>query len=493
MDPKFIYHNNMKNNLHNSKGLLNLSKALLIAMLLGFGLKATAQCTASFTWAADPSNNGEVTFANSSSSGTGLNYWWDFSDGTGDGTMNPTHDFNATGTFTVCLTVYDSLGMFDSTLGCWDHYCATISVTDTASPSGGSCTASFTETDSSAFAYFYNTSTAGAFSTWDFGDGTTGTSTGSITHTYPGPGMYWVCLTISTFAGCTDTYCDSVVIDPFTTPSCYAMYTASGPWIALNFDDQSLASSSATYFWDFGDGVTSTTVGDITHGYPGPGTYMACLTITDSACTDTYCMSIVIGSGTPCDASFTLIQDSTNIYNYSAYLNTSPASGSYASYYWDFGDGSSSVLQYPSHTYAGSGPYWLCLTVSDTTAFGTTCTDTYCDSLTAGMAMWSALTLHVLPGSATAIEETNTISSLESYPNPMSGNATINYTILKDADVELLILDLVGNKIAALDKSSKTAGTHTANWNAEGVAQGMYLMQLRVNNNISTKKLIITR
>ena len=50
-----------------------------------------------------------------------------------------------------------------------------------------------------------------------------------------------------------------------------------------------------------------------------------------------------------------------------------------AIYAWDFGDGSSSTHWNPSHTYADTGIYIVCLTFTDTIHGG--CTDTYCDSI----------------------------------------------------------------------------------------------------------------
>lgn len=51
--------------------------------------------------------------------------------------------------------------------------------------------------------------------------------------------------------------------------------------------------------------------------------------------------------------------------NYS-YTNTSTAVSGITSYLWDFGDGSTSTLASPSHTYVISGTYYVNLTVTDT-------------------------------------------------------------------------------------------------------------------------------
>jgi PKD repeat protein len=59
-------------------------------------------------------------------------------------------------------------------------------------------------------------------------------------------------------------------------------------------------------------------------------------------------------------------------------FNTFPGSGA-ATFAWDFGDGSTDNTQNPSHVYADTGWYYVCLTVTDTVGGG--CTDTWCDSI----------------------------------------------------------------------------------------------------------------
>ncbi|MEO6166620.1 MAG: PKD domain-containing protein, partial [Chitinophagales bacterium] len=61
-----------------------------------------------------------------------------------------------------------------------------------------------------------------------------------------------------------------------------------------------------------------------------------------------------------------------------AFTNTSAATGDITSYYWEFGDGSTSYEQSPSHIYTSDGNYYVCLTI---TAHNPFCTETYCDSV----------------------------------------------------------------------------------------------------------------
>ncbi|HRI26993.1 MAG TPA: PKD domain-containing protein [Chitinophagales bacterium] len=52
------------------------------------------------------------------------------------------------------------------------------------------------------------------------------------------------------------------------------------------------------------------------------------------------------------------------------------------SYNWDFGDGNTDTVPNPSHTFAASGTYTICLTVSNLALDGEICTDTLCFNIT---------------------------------------------------------------------------------------------------------------
>lgn len=461
-------------------GFFGKLKILVVLATLAFATNnAFAQCAASFTYTVDPSNNGDVTFTNTSVGGVTPHSYWILGDGSFSYSMSPgTHNYPASGTYTVSLEYYS-----DSSGTCMDTTFQVISVINTTPTP---CAASFSAYDSLGYVYFWNTSTGTALtSSWDFGDGTFGTSSGDTYHTYPSPGTYYACLTISnTFIGCSDTHCDTVVVSG--VPSCSASFYTSISGSSVDFHDYSSAAAGSSYYWDFGDGSNSSTTGDVNHVY-ADGTYTACLTISNTAtsCSNTYCSTFTVSAGTSsCVSYFTLVQDSLNPYNYYAYNSSS--SGALYSYLWDFGDGTTSTLQYPSHTYAGSGPYYLCLTVTD----GASCTASYCDSIIPGLAMWSNVTLNVLP---TGIAESNNIASFENYPNPFSDYTTISYTITKDAAVKLEVTDLLGNRVAEISNENQALGEHSIRYNAANLNNGIYLMRLTVNGNSSTKKLILNR
>ena len=115
-----------------------------------------------------------------------------------------------------------------------------------------------------------------------------------------------------------------------------------------------------SWLWDFGDGGTSS-IPDPLHFYAGPGTYSVSLIIeTNLACFDTTTYDVVISEHL--EAAFT---DSITCHN-TAYFSDLSITGpdhTIISWSWDFGDGYTSTLQNPSHTYTVPGTYTATLIV----------------------------------------------------------------------------------------------------------------------------------
>ena len=93
-----------------------------------------------------------------------------------------------------------------------------------------------------------------------------------------------------------------------------------------------------------------------------------------------FCMGGILLQAQPiCNAHFSHYALASNTDSIHFYDNNTVITAN-AIYSWSFGDGSHGSSQYPWHYYSGSGNYYVCLTVSDSTAAGT-CTDTWCDSV----------------------------------------------------------------------------------------------------------------
>jgi len=331
----------------------------------------TNPCNAGFSYYPDSMNNNptKLNFV-SHTSATGLTYNWNFGDGYSSSLKNPVHQYSSPGTYNICLTVTNPADSF-----CYDHLCHLVTV------GGTSCNAAFTTSMSSGgSAYFYPSivDTSNFIYHWSFGDGSS-SAYPTTYHHYGSSGIYVVCLQVSSRDSmCWDMHCDSLII----SQPCNASFTDS---IFGNgdvyFHNTSSTSIAPLYFWYFGDGGTSNVQNPV-HHFSQNGAYSVCLTIGsahDSSCWSYFCDTIVINTfpvDTGCNASFTYANDSmagaVNFFNYSQ-----PSSG--ATYYWSFGDGSTSTVKNPSHYYAQNGWYLVCLTVAS--VYDSNCWDTQCDTI----------------------------------------------------------------------------------------------------------------
>ncbi len=84
------------------------------------------------------------------------------------------------------------------------------------------------------------------------------------------------------------------------------------------------------------------------------------------------------------------------------------------------------------------------------------------------------------------------------YPNPFNPSTTIEYALPKQVQVSLIIYNALGEQIAILENSIRTAGHHRVVWHAidqQGVAvgSGIYFYQLRAGSEVLTGKMILIR
>jgi PKD repeat protein len=330
-------------------------------------LNVLLACEAGFNAYPDSTSNAVNFVPLSQGFNPGVTFDWDFGDGNTGSGFNQNHTYANPGVYQVCLTVTDSIE------GCSDTHCDSVVVGPQSA-----CDASFTYAGNYFF-YDGNTDTTQILSyLWYFGDGNVDTTTlSNVAHTYATNGIYPACLEIVTTSGCVAFTCDDVIIGPPPLP-CDASFsiipdTTSGNANSYFFDPVS-SNSALLYSWDFGDNSVGSSPLPL-HVYQNPGTYLVCLTVTDSAngCSDTFCDTLVVGSNPPCQANFTAGTTPTGNVQF-----VSQAAGSNLGYAWDFGDGNTATGPNPVHTYANFGTYVACLTVTDSI---NGCTSTACDTV----------------------------------------------------------------------------------------------------------------
>ncbi len=125
---------------------------------------------------------------------------------------------------------------------------------------------------------------------WDFGDGNTSTIQ-NPTHTYAIADTYYVCLTIHDNHGCSSSFCHHVVIS--SAHPCHASYSfgVDSTGTIVHFSNASTGTTgSTTYYWEFGDGNSSTLENPV-YTYQHPGHHVVCLYISDTTtgCSSHFC------------------------------------------------------------------------------------------------------------------------------------------------------------------------------------------------------------
>ncbi len=385
-------------------------------------VQAGAAPTADFELATD---NRTVTLTNLSPNAD--TYLWDFGDGNTSTDPNPTHTYDSAGDYEVSITVTNSCGSDvsvlpisvaqrptplysteNTTTGCSPHtvYFVNESTGDYDSlrwefPGGmpsesglpnpeviygapGQYTVRLTlfwlegeemlsqvqavtvlEGPVAGFSYdldglqatFTNLSTNAGNYNWDFGDGGTSNEEDPV-HTFGSTGTYEVTL-IAGNGACSDTLTVETLVQQAPEAAFQPMPASGCAPLSVLFSNTSAGGSGATYQWSFpGGSPASSTDGAPVVNYNTPGAFDATLIVTNSAGSDTLTISGAVQVGAAPTADFTLVEDGLTI----TLVNLSTNAGGLL---WDFGDGNTSTVPNPIHTYSASGDYEVSLTVTN--------------------------------------------------------------------------------------------------------------------------------
>ena len=136
--------------------------------------------------------------------------------------------------------------------------------------------------------------------------------------------------------------------------------------MVYNFTDIS-GNDPDSWLWDFGNGATSTEANPAVN-FGEPGAYEVCLTASSICGSNQTCQIIEVNCAAPV-AGFSLNADELNLSFQDVSLSDP------TSWLWTFGDGTTSNMQAPNHTYAEPGVYEVCLEVSSLCGAGEVCQD----------------------------------------------------------------------------------------------------------------------
>lgn len=308
-----------------------------------------ASFTANYTTGCVPST---IQFTDRSRpvAGNIISWNWDFGDGTTSTQQHPSHQYTATGFYTVSLKIVSSTGC--QSVAAIGRYIRIVPgvIPDFDFTTPVTCRPPFNVN-------FTNlTSGPGNLSyQWNFGNSTSSTQE-SPTATYGATGTYTVTLNATSEYGCSGSIQKPITINgtgtSFTSPDTVCLNTT------VSFQNTS-SSAPLSSTWDFGNGVQSTNLND-TSTYATPGNYTVKLINVYANCTDSLSRPLVVADKPVVDFTAPV----TTACKAPLTVNFQDASPDAVAWQWDFGDGNTSTQRNPAHQYNAEGQFDVTLTIT---------------------------------------------------------------------------------------------------------------------------------
>jgi PKD repeat protein len=392
-----------------------------------------------------------------------------------------------------------------------------------------------------------SSSSSGSITKWsyDFGDGTSASSTGSggFTHVYSKGGSYKATLTVSV-GSCSDTA--SMTVNVLLRPKAGFTSSAACFGTASGFKDNSIG-SGLSYLYSFGDGTTDTAKSPV-HTYKKDSVYSVMQVVSNGSCMDTFttAYSVYANPVASLSASGFCTGATTTFTN-----GSTAGSGTISSLLIDYNDGSPKGKSINPHLY-NAGKYKPTLTVTNSNGCATTTTDSFTiystpsagfnlsgivcrtvslkaqDTLTSGntfsfdfgsygaIAKGIAVThtyvndssytisLTTMNGSCSAkhdstitvictgmAQNTGSTFFMNVYPNPFKGTTTISYSLNSAASVKIEIYDMLGRKLYTLLEHKQEAGSYDLKFTTpENAGAGMYMITMNDGTRVITRTII---
>ena len=100
---------------------------------------------------------------------------------------------------------------------------------------------------------------------------------------------------------------------------------------------------------------------------------------------------------------------------------------------------------------------------------------------------------YLVSGSELGIEEPTMSQSFEMniFPNPIVSDATINFNVADKAQVTMQVYDLSGRMVMNQVLGTYGEGSHSANFNVNGLTSGTYIVRVQAGTVSNTTKILV--
>jgi hypothetical protein len=89
------------------------------------------------------------------------------------------------------------------------------------------------------------------------------------------------------------------------------------------------------------------------------------------------------------------------------------------------------------------------------------------------------------------IPETYSLS--QNYPNPFNPKTMIEFSIPKSENVKITVFDILGREVMVLVNDIFKAGSYEVDFNASGLASGVYMYKINAGDFTDTKKMLLVK
>lgn len=204
-------------------------------------------------------------------------------------------------------------------------------------------------------------------------------TTDNYSYVFKYPGTYYFTLTAVDACSSVESPKQRVDVFPIPLPQFNADVVSGCKTLLVHFtnttpDASNLPASTLNYLWDFGDGTTFKGYIPPAHLYTSKKqTYDLKLIATNpiTKCADTLVQTQYISVFSSPGTQFKVLPDSVITYPDYHFSFSDQTTGKPLSWAWDFGDGHTSTLQNPEHSYADTGYYKVTLTTNNQTCDST--------------------------------------------------------------------------------------------------------------------------
>lgn len=270
--------------------------------------------------------------------------------------------------------------------------------------------------------------------------------------------------TTTSFISCLYTYTDASSTCPdLTAPNT----TNNRPNVQFHYCDAQPDTARYTYNWFPSNGLFNANQQTTNAIWSGITDYY--VVITDTVCGGSDTSHVTLANSPAPDVSYSIVSSTPSGGGFTICFQSTSTDAT--GVLWDFGDGQTSSVNNPCHTYDSLGSYNVTLTATNNCA---------------GTLLSDSVQFLVSDVTTNQMDERN----LSIFPNPNTGTFTVNIDGILNETVQIKVFDILGG-IAYSSKPEIVNGRYLKEINLSLVAKGTYWIQIISSQKVYGKKVII--